>query len=320
MSADLIPFDKANVPSALVKLLGGEDANDDLSSGVSGGFSVISFRGSKWRVKHSGEETLLTDANGETLPSIRVVLLKASKAISKNFYKDGYVEGSADAPSCFSVDGIRPDASVEQPESRVCDTCPHNKFGSRITETGSKAKACSDSRRIAVVPEGDFANEQFNGPMLLRVPAASLSELASFGKAMKAKHYPYNTIVTRVSFDPDTAYPRLKFNAVRPLSQEESDEIIELLGDEDYRQKLDFILAKPVEVEVPKAVEEAPEPVKAKVVDPTEFEEPVAAAPKKQAKPAKAKPEPEPEPEDDSSAPSFDSEIDDILSKLNELE
>lgn len=318
MSAELIPFDQAGVPAELANLLGGEDANDDLSSGVSGGFSVLSFRGSKWRIKHSGEETLITDADGETIASLRVVLLKANKNISKNYYKEGFVEGSTDAPTCFSVDGEKPDASVENPQNSVCATCPHNQFGSRITDTGSKAKACSDTRRVAVIPEGDFKNERFGGPMLLRVPAASLSELASYGKAMKAKHYPYNTIVTRVSFDPDTAYPKLKFNALRPLTGDESAEIIELLKDEDFRQKLDFILAKPVEVEVPKDAA----PAEPKAQDPYEFEEPPAEEKKAAAKPA---PEPKPEPvveaePEKASGKVLDDDIDDILAKLDNLD
>lgn len=321
MSADLIPFDKAKVPAALANVLG-EDANDDLSSGVSGGFSVISFRGSKWRVKHSGDETLLRDAEGEVLPSIRVLILKANRHISKNFYADGFVEGSADAPDCFSMDGVKPDPSVENPVNPQCADCPKNQFGSRITDTGSKAKACSDNRRIAVVPEGDYANEQFGGPMLLRVPAASLSELAKFGKAMKGKGFPYNTIITRVSFDPDTAYPKLNFNAVRPLNDDEAAEVVGYLQDDEYRQKLDFILAEAVEVAVDAAEPKAKAEPKA---DPTEFEEPPAEKPKAKAKAKpKAKPEPEPDPEPEEDVvvadTTGDDELDELLGKLDSLE
>lgn len=325
MAAELIPFDQAGVPAELTDLLGGADANDDLSSGVSGGFSVISFRGSKWRVKHAGDETLLTDSEGETLPSIRVVMLKANKNISKNYYKEGYVEGSADAPTCFSVDGVKPDSAVENPQSPQCANCPHNQFGSRITDTGSKAKACSDSRRVAVIPEGDPANEQFGGPMLLRVPAASLSELAQFGKAMKGKGYPYNTIVTRISFDPDTAYPRLKFNAVRPLNQDEAGEVIECLKDEEYLQKLDFILAQAVEIDASEKIEKKEKPKAA--ADPTEFEEPPKENPEEKPKAkakakAKAKPKAEPEPpaEEEPTGDGLTDDIDDILAKLDDLD
>ena len=313
--AELIPFD-AKLPTALSAVLGGADSNDDLSSGVSGGFSVISFRGSKWRVKHSGEETLLTDkGTGDPIASIRLVMLKANKHVSKNYYEGGYVEGSTDSPSCFSIDGDKPDSSAEHPQHDNCAGCPKNKFGSRITDTGTKAKACSDSRRIAVVPEGDYENAEFGGPMLLRVPAASLTDLASFGKAMKAKGYPYNTIVTKVGFDPDTSYPKLKFSAVRPLNGDEAGELAGLVQTDEYRQKLDYILATPVEVEVPKEAPVAAAPVAAKKVDPTEFEEPPApvAAVKAAAPKAKAK-------DKASEADMLSDDLDDILAKLDGLE
>lgn len=325
MANNVAEFDKSALPSRLAQALGGTDANDDLSSGVSGGFSVISFRGSKWRVKHSGDETLLKDGDGETLASIRVVMLKANKHISKNYYEGGFVEGSTDAPSCWSVDGSKPDPSIENPIHPVCATCPKNQFGSRISDNGSKGKACSDSRRVAVVPEGDYENDQFGGPMLLRVPAASLSELAQFGKAMKAKGFPYNTIVTRISFDPDTAYPRLKFNAVRPINDSEADEIVGLLSGEEYQQKIDFVLADAAEFKAPA---EAPAEAPVAKDDPTEFEEeapaPKAAKPKAEPAPAPkaaAKPKAEPEPEVESEVSSAaDKELEDILAKLDNLD
>ena len=138
MSNNVVEFDKSKMSLALAEALGGADANDDLSAGVSGGFSVLSFRGSKWRVKHSGDEALITDEEGETVPSLKVVMLKANKNISKNYYKDGYVEGSSDAPDCYSVDGIKPDAGVQDPVSPACASCPKNQFGSRMTEQGKK--------------------------------------------------------------------------------------------------------------------------------------------------------------------------------------
>ena len=310
--SNLVPFEKQNLPTNANTLsaMGGED---DLSSGVSGGFGVISFRGSKWRVKHNGEETLLLDKQGETMPSIRLLILKGNKYISKNYYEGKYVEGSTDSPTCWSLDGIHPDAAVENPVSPNCAACPKNQFGSRITDSGSKAKACSDTRRLAVVPEGDYENSQFGGPLLLRVPAASLTELAQYGRAMKAKGFPYNTVITRVSFDTDAAYPKLKFNAVRPINDEEATEVTSLLQDSEYQQKLEFILAQAIEVEAPPA---------AVADDPTEFEEPVpvvAEAPKPRAARAvkaavTAAPVPD-APEEDV----LDDELKDILSRLDDL-
>ena len=315
MTSNVVELDSTKVSTVLAEALGGTDSNDDLSAGVSGGFSVISFRGSKWRVKHGGEETLIVDSENEALASIRVVLLKANKHISKNYYGETYKEGSTDAPICWSVDGVKPDAGVEKPQSETCAGCPNNVFGSRITENNTKAKACSDSRRVAVVAEGDWANEAYGGgPMLLRVPPASLSDLASFGKAMTAKGFPYNTIVTKVGFDPDTAYPKLKFSAARPLTEEEGLELIALLGDPEYTQKLDFVLAEAAEIKIPEE-EKKPEP-KPEPDDPTAFEDEQKPAKPAATKKAEAK---KPEPEPTAEGPN-DDELDSILAKLDDLD
>lgn len=350
MTAQNAVLDPKTASPRALALLNDLGDNDDLSSGVTGGFAVISIRGSKWRVKSGGDEILITDDQGEMLPSLRVVMLKANKDISKNYYEGGYQEGSSEAPTCFSMDGVAPDPSVSEPVSTKCAGCPKNVFGSRISDNGSKGKACADMRRVVIIPEGDFENERFGGPMLLRVPAASLTELASFGKAMKAKGFPYNTIITRISFDPDTAYPRLKFNAVRPITDEEADQIGALLNDQAFHDKMEYILNKPVDVTPTEQAAEAAAPAPVKERDPTEFEE--APAPRAQAtkpaaaaatatmggkattktaaaaksaaaaKPAAPPPEPEPEvaeAEEGAASSPEDDDLDAILAKLDGL-
>jgi hypothetical protein len=216
--SNVVPFEHAKVPAVLVDTVD----SDDLTTGVSGGFAVVSFRGSKWRVKYQGEEHPVMNADGDPVSTLEVVLIKANKAISKNFYGEAYTEGAAEAPTCFSLDGIQPDPSVQSPISATCARCPKNVFGSRITPAGKKAKACSDNRRMAVAPIGDLANTTFGGPMLIRIPAASLADLKTFGEQLKRRGFKYNAISTRLGFDMDASFPKLTFKAVRPLSDEEA--------------------------------------------------------------------------------------------------
>jgi hypothetical protein len=106
-----------------------------------------------------------------------------------------------------------------------------NAWGSRITPAGKPGKACSDSKRTVVVPLGDMENEVFGGPMLLRIPAASLQDLAQYGQRMNALGYPYYTIGTRISFDVKEAFPKFVFKEIRALSDAEADRILELRED-----------------------------------------------------------------------------------------
>lgn len=273
MSKELSPIQK-QLPAAFRELFNPEDYAGDLYDGVSGSFAVISFRGKVWRKKSGGEEAPILDANDEPVPSIPVVIVKAAKEISKIYYGRKYSEGDDAAPDCMSVDGVKPDASSPKPQATSCAGCKHNQWGSRITEAGKKAKECSDSRRVAVVPVGatkDLANakiitnEEDGGVMLMRVPAMSLQDLATYGRKMHEKGFPYNLIGTRIGFDQNVSYPRLTFKALRPLTEEEIAEVAAHLTSD----KLIQVLETAGELSGDAAKKEA-EPVK--TVD-TEFEE-----------------------------------------------
>jgi hypothetical protein len=160
--------------------------------------------------------------------SIEAIILKASTNISKIWYEQGYVEGSTAAPDCFSNNGISPEPTSAKKQCDSCALCPMNQWGSRITPAGKAGKACSDSKRLAVVPMNDIDNDAFGGPMLLRVPAASLQDLAMYGQKMQQMGYPYFAIATKIAFDPAESYPKFVFSALRPLSDEEADKVMAL--------------------------------------------------------------------------------------------
>lgn len=206
--------------------------NDELGQGVASSYGIIGYRGKVWSTKHQGKETPLMREDGDgPRGSIEVVLVKAAGAIAKIFYKNGYQDGANAAPDCWSSDGVKPDAGAQQKQSSTCANCPMNAWGSRITEAGKPGKACADSRRMAVVPLNDLANELFGGPMLLRVPAASLKDLKAYGDLLDGYGYPYYAVATRISFDPKEAFPKMVFSAMRPLTDEEAIAIKELRSD-----------------------------------------------------------------------------------------
>jgi hypothetical protein len=261
--------------------------NDDLAGGVQAGFGLITYKGKVWTIKYRGDERqLLRDDGDGPRNSLELVIVKSSPHISKIWYEAGYVEGSTSAPDCFSANGIVPDISSVKKQAASCAACPKNAWGSRITPQGKQGKACSDAKRLAVVPMGDIANETFGGPMLLRVPAASLQDMAMFAKTMQKQGYPYNGIATRIAFDPAEAYPKFVFTAIRPLSAEEYALVVEHMNSVRTEQ----ILAESVEME-PAAEVAAPIPFEQTVtpgVTPA-FTPPAQAAPV-QAAPVAATP------------------------------
>lgn len=234
---DIIPFNSSNLPAYLANV-DINKLNDELTAHASGGFPIISIKGKVFAVVRDGERQVLTkEVDGEKIPapSIDVVIVKANKGTSKVFYAKGYQEGGENMkPDCFSNDGIKPDAGVESPCSKLCATCKHNQWGSKIGEQGGKGKACSDSVRIAVATP-----DQINDPYLLRVPPASIRALGEYGSAVKKRGVAYHMLVTRVGFDMEAPTPKLTFKAVGLVDDKtfaqvnearESDTVANILG------------------------------------------------------------------------------------------
>lgn len=214
---------------ALMEVLGDQlDYGDDLTAGVSIGFPVLSLKGKVFTVKEGGEsEMVLNPETSNPAQVIQVVMVKANKHVSKVFYANGYEEGSTEPPTCYSNDGTVPAADSTEVQSRTCETCKNNQWGSRIADNGNKAKACSDSRRTAVAAVGDLEK-----PMLLRVPAASLKPLMQFGQALSKRRVPYQAVVINLTFDFTVSHPLLKFGVARAVTVAEAKQIKELLDSE----------------------------------------------------------------------------------------
>jgi hypothetical protein len=189
----------------------------DLGAGVQTSLAVLGYRGGKWWLKYSGEEKLLTREDGEPRGSLELVIIRQAVGISKIYYKNGYDPDNKEKPDCFSNTGLHPDPQSRNAQSTTCAACQMNAWGSRITPAGKQGKACQDSQRLVVVPLNDMDNEAYGGPMLLRVPAASLQDMKSYGIRMKSMGFPYNIIGTRISFDPATTYPKFVFKEIRAL-------------------------------------------------------------------------------------------------------
>jgi hypothetical protein len=232
--------------AALKELFGSSGNNSDLSAGVSGGFPVLSFRGKVWRLISGGEERPILNSDGDPVSSLVVVLLRAQREISKLYYAKRYQEGDDARPDCFSVDGVKPDPRSPHKQAESCVSCPHNVFGSRITESGAKGKACSDNRRLAVVPLASLTDQNAI-PTLLRVPPASLGELAKLGRQLDKAGVPYQGVAVKLGFDPNVAYPKLVFSVVRVLTIEEGQAVLDLLNHE----VMESIFEAPPDIDLP---------------------------------------------------------------------
>lgn len=284
---NIIPFDSSSKLPAYLKQVDAASLNSDLTSHAGGGFPSISIKGKVFAVVRDGEREVLRNPKDpeSAATSLDVVLLKANKGTSKVFYLKGYDKDSSEGqkPDCYSNDGIEPAADSQNKQAKKCATCPHNQWGSRISEKGAtKGKACNDTVRMAVAAAG-----MLNDPMLLRVPPASIRALGEYGQTLAKRGVAYNMVVTKVAFDMDAESPKLTFKPVGFLDDAAYAEVQETIGSSivDNILGASFNVVDAAPAEKPEVAEEEPAPAP-------------KPAPVAKPKPAPVAVEPEPEPEE----------------------
>lgn len=196
----------------------------------------LSFRGSRFRwVAADGTETPLpADGQpGNNSISVDVIVLDASEHVSKFYYDKQYDPNADDlSPACFSDNGVGPSHRATKPQSLLCQSCPMNAWGSKVTPQGTQVKACSDVKKLAIIPVSNV-----NGPaFMLSIPGASLKMWSSAVTTVSQRGIPIPALVFRLGFDPDPAFPKLTFSPTRYVTQEEYGAVQELFGSPELGQ------------------------------------------------------------------------------------
>jgi len=278
--SNIIPVN-IKVPAHLAARVGVRSAlAQSLTGGLSSGesFPRISIKGSRFRIVEGDTETVMDSTN------LDIIIVGANPRLSKTWYAKSWSKDSEpQAPDCFSLDGVGPDQASTEPQNDLCASCPQNAWGSKVTDNGQQIKACSDNKRLAVVAADDPS-----GPVyLLSVTPAALKGLNQYQKELAVRGIPPEIVKTRVSFDTDASFPKLKFTFGGFIDTDAQEVVDVLFGADQVKEITGEVLKTPVSV--PKiakapAVTVAPKPAKA--VEPDEESAPApaptqAAAPKR---------------------------------------
>lgn len=238
----------------------------DLGEGIRSSYAIVSIKGGKFRIKYKGEERILDMAHPQDpsqrlpLSFIDVVIVKANPFLNKQFYEGNYVEGSTEAPDCYSLDGKVPSPNAPRPQHTNCALCPKNQFGSKIGDNGQKQKACRDTKKLAIVPLVDIKNASLGGAMLFRVPPSALKDLSVMSDALKGRGYPYNSVAVRIGFDTTVSHPKPTFQALRPLNDDEADQVLEMFQSDSVANVLADNDEPHAEKEIPASAQFAQQP------------------------------------------------------------
>jgi len=214
MSKELTAFNPTNLP-AFAKRVDLSSLAKSLAGGGNFG-KRISVKGGVFRLMSGSEEVAAIDDR-----HLDVVIVQAAPKISRTFYAGTYEEGSTKGPDCWSADGELPDASVRDQQHTNCASCPQNAKGSGQGDS----RACRFSQRLAVV----LANDVGGDVMQLTLSATSIfgkedgdkRPLQAYARFLAAQGISPETVVTRMRFDTKAAVPKLFFQPMRWLTEDE---------------------------------------------------------------------------------------------------
>ena len=278
----------ANVP-AFARNNELSDTAKALTGGTGSNTKRISIKGGVFRLVAGGKEIASIEDR-----HLDVVIVRAAPKVSRIFYSGSYDADKIVRPDCWSNDGEKPDASVKEPQHNTCMGCPQNEAGSGNGNT----RACRFQQRLAVV----LANNMEGDVLQLTLPATSVfgkedgdkRPLQAYARYLAAQNPPVNPeqIVTRMKFDTKAESPKLFFQPVRWLTDEEYPTIVAQGESDDAKRAVTLTVAqadgvKAAPMSIPGAAPKAAaKPVP--TVDTSSDDEDEAPAPK--AKAPKTKP------------------------------
>ena len=201
------------------------------------------------------------------LPNNEMAVIILDTIFENVYYEGRYDPDTPMSPTCFAF--ARDEAELEphvivsdagQDQSTDgCKSCEHNEWGS--AETG-KGKACRNTRRLAMIPAGQFDR---NGDLellddiasagigFMKLPVTSVNGYASFVKQIAGtlRRPPFG-IITRVSVVPD---PKTQFKVLfEPIDKVDDSMVEDILARvEEAKTLIDF----PYQLD---EVEEEPKP------------------------------------------------------------
>jgi len=194
-----------NLPAHLQNV----ELDDFTKAFTSSGGSVkrITLRGRVFRLVDGGKEIAKN-----TEAHMDVVVVSGSRSVQKSYYAAEYNAEETSIPDCWSSDGERPDADVENPQASICKDCPQAIKGAG----GPGRAACRYSWRLGVVLRNNVGGDIFQ----LILPQKSIfgtgdvdhMPFLQYAKYVAGSGYNLNMLATRLTFDTDSDFPKLVFS------------------------------------------------------------------------------------------------------------
>ena len=160
-----------------------------------------------------------TFPDGKTSPGPISCVILDYRNVNK-YYKGAYNPKQLESPTCFAqskeIAGMAPSVNADDPQSKGCDECPWNEWGS--APGGGRGKACKNQVRIAVVPPDASADTP---PWTIELAPSSVSAFTGFTNAVgNGLGLLPMQVQVALDFDQNESYPKVTFGDVEPLPED----------------------------------------------------------------------------------------------------
>lgn len=190
---------------------------------------------------------------GKEIPGAKMNVVILDHAMVNQYFGRAYNPDDKNPPRCFAIGRVlvelAPHENAADPENSSCSGCPLNAFGSA---TVGRGKACKNTRRLLLVPEGELDNLATAELTTFSVSPTSLKQWSAYVDQLAGVlHKPPFAVVTEISVvaDSKTLF-RTEFRLQREIT--ETKHLRALL---DRKKQAEELLLRPYS-----KVEEAPAP------------------------------------------------------------
>lgn len=166
---------------------------------------------------------------GNPIPGNRLPCVVLDTIFENRYYDSAFNAELPTNPVCFAIsrveDKLGPHEDSEKPQGKdgKCEGCPKSEWGSEERRPGGRGKACSQTRRLVLMPAnalGSVQDIQKSEVAILKLPVTSVRYWSAYVNQLSGtvQRPPY-AVVTEIYTEPHPKHQfHLHFTMVKPIS------------------------------------------------------------------------------------------------------
>lgn len=153
----------------------------------------------------------------EPVEELEGILIHAKK--TNVYYDKPYNPSDVTPPTCFSLDGDKPDKSIQKPVHATCKGCPMAEFGTNSMKSG---KACRNLKPLFLIRQGEDGISII--PRQITITPTSLKSANQYLMDLTERGIAYRKVLTKITTYKENAkdtYRKMKFSIAKRLDAQD---------------------------------------------------------------------------------------------------